>query len=100
MGVCSTVRVNRGIPHDLEGEGKRLKKEKSAFWKKDDVMMQCGRTRLVRMISTIHDATTVNKGRKDRKTNMIIKMPYAVVQNNKFIKGIDRQTSTSFITQF
>ena len=42
------------------------------------------------MISTIHDATTVNKGRKDRKTNMEIKKPYAVVQYNKFIKGIDR----------
>ena len=24
--VCSTMRANRGIPHDLEGEGKRLKK--------------------------------------------------------------------------
>jgi len=42
------------------------------------------------MISTIHDATTVNKGRKDRNTNMEIKKPYAVVQYNKYIKGIDR----------
>jgi hypothetical protein len=42
------------------------------------------------MISTIHDATIVNKGRKDRKTNMEIKKPYAVFQYNKFIKGIDR----------
>ena len=42
------------------------------------------------MISTIHDATTVNKGRKDRKTNMEIKKPYAVGQYNKFIKGVDR----------
>jgi hypothetical protein len=38
----------------------------------------------------IHDATTVNKGRKDRKTNMEIKKPYAVVQYNNFIKAIDR----------
>jgi len=42
------------------------------------------------MISTIHDATTVNKGRKGRKTNMEIKKPYAVVQYNKFIKDVDR----------
>ena len=42
------------------------------------------------MISTIHDATIVNKGRKDRKTNMEKKKPYAVVQYNKFIKGTDR----------
>ena len=38
----------------------------------------------------IHDTKIVKKGRKDRKTNMVIKKPYAVVQYNKFIKGIDR----------
>jgi len=38
----------------------------------------------------IHDATIVNEGRKNRKTNMEIKKPYAVSQYNKFIKGIDR----------
>jgi len=42
------------------------------------------------MISTIHDATIVNKERKDRKTDMEIKKPYAVVQYNKFINDIDR----------
>ena len=41
------------------------------------------------MIRTIHDATIVNKGRKYRKTNMEIKKPYAVVQYNKFIRGVD-----------
>ena len=44
----------------------------------------------MRMISTILDATVVNTGRKDRKTNMEIKKPYAVVQYNKFMKGEDR----------
>ena len=43
----------------------------------------------MQLISTIHDATTVNKGRKDRKTNVEIKKPYAVSQYNKFIKGVD-----------
>jgi hypothetical protein len=42
------------------------------------------------MVSTIHDATVVNKGRKERKTNMEIKKPYAVAQYNKFIKGVER----------
>ena len=42
------------------------------------------------MINTIHDATTVNQGRKDRKTNLEIKKTYAVVQYSKFIKDIDR----------
>jgi len=41
-------------------------------------------------ISTIHDATVVRTGRKDRKTNMEIKKPYVVVQYNKFMKGVDR----------
>ena len=45
--------------------------------------------RLVGMISTIHEATLVNTGRKDRKTNMEIKKPYAIVQYNIFMKGID-----------
>jgi len=44
----------------------------------------------VRMISTIHDATIVNSGRKDRKTNMEIKKPYTIVQYNKFMKDVDR----------
>jgi len=42
------------------------------------------------MIRTIHEATIVNIGRKDRKTNMEIKKPYAVVEYNEFMKGVDR----------
>ena len=43
----------------------------------------------MRMISTIHDATVVDKGRKDRKIkNMEIKKPYAIGQYDKFLKGI------------
>ena len=42
------------------------------------------------MISTIHDATIVNKGRKERKTNMEITKTYAVVEYHKFIKDVDR----------
>jgi hypothetical protein len=34
------MKANRGIARDLEGVGKRLKKEKSAFWKKGDIMVQ------------------------------------------------------------
>jgi len=42
------------------------------------------------MISTFHDATILNKGWKDTQTNMEVKKPYAVVQYNKFMKGVDR----------
>jgi hypothetical protein len=68
-----------------------LKKGTSAFWRNGDVVVQVWKDKtLVQMISTIHDATIVNKGRKDRKTNMEIKKPNAVVQSNKFIKDVDR----------
>ena len=67
-----------------------MKKQKSAFRRNGDVMVQVWKDKNVRMISMIHDATIVNKGRKDRKTNMEIKKPYTVGQYNKFIKGIDR----------
>jgi len=67
--VCGTMRANRGIPCDLEGEGKCLKKGESAFRRKGDVIVQVWKDkRLVQMISTIHEATTVNTVRKDRKT--------------------------------
>ena len=46
--------------------------------------------RLVGMKSMIHDATIVNTGRKDRKTSMEIKKPYAVVKYSKFMKDVDR----------
>jgi hypothetical protein len=42
------------------------------------------------MISTILDATIVNTGMKDRKTNVALKKLYVIVQYNKFVKGVDR----------
>jgi hypothetical protein len=45
---------------------------------------------LVQMISTIHDRTTMNTQRKDRKTNLEIKKPYIIVRYNVFMKGIER----------
>jgi len=42
------------------------------------------------MISTVHDTAIVSTGRKDRRTNIEIKKPYAVVQYNKLVKGVDR----------
>jgi hypothetical protein len=61
-----------------------LKKGKSAFGRNGDVMVQVWNK------TCKNGATIVNKGRKDKKTNMEIKKPYAAVQYNKFIKGVDR----------
>jgi hypothetical protein len=68
-----------------------LKKGQSAFLRKGDIVIEVWKDeRLVRLISMIHDTTFVNTGRKDGKTNMEIKKPYAVFQYSKFMKGIDR----------
>ena len=85
------MRLNRGIACHLEEEGKCLKKGQSAFWREGDVMVQVWKDkRLVQMISTMHEATIVNSGQKDRKINMEIKKLYVVAWYNKFMKGIDR----------
>jgi hypothetical protein len=34
------MRPNRSIPRDLEGEDRRLKMGKSAFWRDGDAMVQ------------------------------------------------------------
>jgi hypothetical protein len=68
-----------------------LKKGQSAFWRKGDIVIEVWKNkRLGQMISMIHDTTIVNTGRKDRKTNMVVKKPYAVFHYNKFMKGIDK----------
>jgi hypothetical protein len=52
--VCGTMRANRGIPCDLEGEGKCLNRGQLVFQRKGDVMVQVWKDkRLVHMISTI-----------------------------------------------
>jgi hypothetical protein len=88
--VYGTGRAKRGIPCDLEGEGMRLEKGSQHFGGMVTLRCECGGTRLVHMIGMSHDEAVVNKGRKDRKTNMDIEKPYAAVQYSKFIKGIDR----------
>jgi len=40
------VRANSGIPRDLEGEGKRLKKGKSTFRTNGDVMVQVSKDKI------------------------------------------------------
>ena len=66
--VCgTTMRPKRGIPRDLEEEGKHLKKGQSAFRREGDIMVQVWKDkRLVRIISTMHEATTVNTGQAER----------------------------------
>jgi hypothetical protein len=60
------MRANGGITCDLEGDGERVQKEKSAFQRKGDVNKTC--------VNDKYDPcrNNCNRGRKDRKTNMEI----------------------------
>jgi len=52
----------------------------------------------VRMISTIHDATIVNRGRKDRKTNMEIKKPYTLeVRHPRCVVELQEQVIGTYV---
>jgi hypothetical protein len=98
--VCGIMRANRGIPRDLEWEGKCLKKGAVSIPGRGDIMVQVWKDkRLMRMISMSHEATTVYSGRKDGKLDMEVKKPYAIVQCNKFMKGVDRADQDLVITQ-
>ena len=66
--VCGTI--TRGIPPDLEQEANHLKKEQSVFRRRSDIIVQVWKDkRPVQMISTIHDTTVVNAGRKKKTKN-------------------------------
>ena len=43
--VCGTVVAKRGIPHDLEGEGKHLNKDESVIGRNGDIMVQVWKDR-------------------------------------------------------
>jgi hypothetical protein len=47
MRICSTMRANGGISHDLEGEGKYLKQGSQSCGGMATSWCKCGRTRLV-----------------------------------------------------
>ena len=84
------MRPNKGIPCDLEEEGKHLKKGQSACRRNGDVSVHVWKDiRLVQMTSMIHDATTVNTGRNDSKTNVEIKSLTLMPSTMNCMKGID-----------
>ena len=62
-----------------------MKKEKSTFWRNGNAMVQVWNNK-----TCANEATIVNKGWKDRKTNMELKKPYVFGQYSKFIKDVNR----------
>jgi hypothetical protein len=91
MRVCGTMMANKGISCDPQWNARNLRKGQLVFQRKGDIKVWVWKDkRLVRMISTIYDATLVNTGRQDRETNLERRKPYTVVQYNTFMKGADR----------
>ncbi|PNF39390.1 hypothetical protein B7P43_G13220 [Cryptotermes secundus] len=82
--VCGTFRTNRGAPKELKDDVKNLKKGKSVFSRKGQVLIQVWRDkRDVKLISTLHSAKTNRKGEK-------ICRPEVIGDHNKHMRWVDR----------
>jgi len=72
--VCGTIRVNRGLPREMKNESQSLKRGETTFKRKGEILLQSwSDTRVVNMISTIHDSTMVDVPRRNEvKKNLFI----------------------------
>ncbi|PNF22052.1 hypothetical protein B7P43_G09732 [Cryptotermes secundus] len=96
--VCGTIRVNRGLPPDLKEECKSLKRGDTTFRRKGDILLQSWRdTRVVNMISTIHNSSMVDVQRRHRQVK---KKPLCISQYNMFMKELTEPTNTWPIIPF
>jgi len=85
--VFGTIRVNRGLPPEMKNESKSPKRGKTTLRRKGEILLQsCRYTRVVNMISTIHDLTMVDVARRNEE----VKKPICTIQYNMFMKGVNR----------
>jgi hypothetical protein len=85
--VCGTIRENTGLPPSLKDAAKNLKKGERMFCHRGDILLVWKDKRDVHMISSIHDASVIFTGEKDRKIGDEIKKPFCIVQYNNYMKG-------------
>ena len=84
--VYGTIRVNRGLPPEMKNESQSLKRSETTFRRKGEILLQFWRdTRVVNMISTIHDSTMVDVPRRNEE---VLKKPICIFQY-MFMKGVD-----------
>lgn len=89
--VCGTIRRDRGLPDSLKNA--KLKRSESLFRRQGEILLQLWQTlknRVVRMISTIHNAKFVDTGKICRKTGRAIQKPRCIFDYNQHMKGVDR----------
>ena len=66
--VCGTIRVNRGLPPEMENESQSLKRGKTTFRRNGEILLQSWRDIcVVNMISTIHNSTMVDVPRRNEE---------------------------------
>ncbi|GBN06184.1 PiggyBac transposable element-derived protein 4 [Araneus ventricosus] len=89
--VCGTIRENRGLPKLLIEKSKNLQRRQMTFLRKGPILLLTWKDkRLVRMISTIHDASMITIGNRNKNyINDKIK-PSCIIEYNKYMKGVDR----------
>ncbi|XP_053960478.1 piggyBac transposable element-derived protein 4-like [Anastrepha ludens] len=87
--LCGTIRKNRGLPECLKKTN--LKKGQTIFRRKGDVLLQIWQSKKeVCFISSIHSAEMKESHNIDRTTHQKIIKPNALLDYNKFMKGVDR----------
>lgn len=86
--ICGTIRENRGLPHDLKKI--TLKQGQHNFRRKGEILIHIWKDkRVVRMISTIHQARMIQTQKINRKTGDLIQKPETILEYNKYMKGVD-----------
>ncbi|XP_015189652.1 PREDICTED: piggyBac transposable element-derived protein 4-like [Polistes dominula] len=89
--VCGTIRRDRELPDSLKNA--KLKRSETLFKRQEEILLQLWQTlknRVVRMISTIHNAEFVDSGKICRKTGRAIQKPGCIFDYNQHMKGVDR----------
>ena len=85
--LCGTIRVNRGLPPEMKNESQSLKRGETTFRRKGEILLQSWRdTRVVSMISTIHNSRMVDVPWR----NEVLEKPICIFQYNMFMKGVDK----------
>jgi len=87
--ICGTIRKNRGLPECLKKTN--LKKEETIFRRKNEILVQVWQSKKeVSLISSIHSAEMKESNNVDRIKRQKIIKPNALIDYNKYMKGVDR----------
>ena len=88
--------MNRGLPPEMKNESQSLKRDETSFRRKGEILLQSWRdTRVVNMISTIHDSTMVDVPQRNEEVK---KKPICIFQYNMLMKGVDRADQYQYLS--